>query len=84
LLRSATSIGANICESEYSISKKDFLLKLYISLKESAEALYWIELLYDTKYIDKQTFNSLFIDCTELLKILKASTKTLKKAISNE
>ena len=52
VLRSGTSIGANIAESECAISKKDFMSKLYIALKEATETLYWLELLYKTEYID--------------------------------
>ena len=51
ILRSGTNIGANIAESECAISKKDFLSKIYIALKESAETLYWLDLLYETEYI---------------------------------
>ena len=78
LLRSGTSIGANIAESEFGSSEKDFLNKLYIALKESNETLYWLELLYETGYLDKEQFNSLAIPCMELKRILMASTKTMK------
>jgi len=54
LLRSGTSIGANAVEAIYSISNNDMLSKLYISLKECAETLYWLELLRDTKYITEK------------------------------
>ena len=78
LLRSGTSIGANIAESEFGSSEKDFLNKLYIALKESNETLYWLELLYETGYLDKEQFDSLTIPCLELKRILMASTKTMK------
>ena len=58
LLRSGTSIGANIAESECAITKKDFLSKIYIALKECAETKYWLELLYETKYITEEQFSS--------------------------
>ena len=51
LLRSGTSIGANIAESECAISKKDFLSKIYIALKECSETMYWLDLLHDTQYL---------------------------------
>ena len=77
VLRSGTSIGANIAESEFAISKKDFMSKLYIALKEATETLYWLELLYKTEYIDNQMYRSMYNDCEEIKKILQASTKTL-------
>ena len=77
ILRSGTSIGANIAESECANSRKDFLFKLYIALKESAETIYWHDLLYETKYIDEKMYQSLFCDCEEIKKILQASTKTI-------
>lgn len=54
LLRSGTSIGANLEEAECAISKKDFLVKIYISLKECSETKYWLELLYETEYLNKK------------------------------
>ena len=50
ILRSGTSIGANIAESECAISRRDFLAKVYIALKECAETLYWLDLLYETEF----------------------------------
>jgi four helix bundle protein len=76
LLRSGTSIGANLSESIYGISYKDFLSKVYISLKECAETKYWIELLYKTDYLTEAQFNSIDEDCTELIKLLTATSKT--------
>jgi four helix bundle protein len=76
LLRSGTSIGANLSESIYGISYKDFLSKVYISLKECAETKYWIELLYKTDYLTETQFNSIDEDCTELIKLLTATSKT--------
>ena len=77
LLRSGTSIGANIAESECAISKKDFLSKIYIALKECAETMYWLELLFATDYLSKDEYSSIFSDCEELRKILSATTKTI-------
>ena len=77
ILRSGTSIGANIAESECASSKKDFTNKLYIALKECNETLYWLELLVATNYIDDKQFQSLYSDCEELKRILVSTTKTL-------
>ena len=68
LLRSGTSIGANLAESECAISKKDFLAKIYIALKECAETLYWLELLRETDYLSVSEYNSIYADCEELRK----------------
>lgn len=81
LLRSGTSIGANIAESECAISKKDFLAKLYIALKECSETLYWLELLYQTEYLTKEQFESIYSDCEEMRKMMSSSTKTLNSTL---
>ena len=79
MLRSGTSIGANIAESRYAQSKSDFASKLQIALKEAAETEYWLELLRDSELIESSSaFDSLCIDCTELIKLLTASVKTSK------
>ncbi len=78
LLRSGTSIGANIAESECAVSKKDFLAKIYIALKETNETLYWLDLLFETEYLTEQEYSSLKSDCEEIKKMLSATTKTLK------
>ena len=78
LLRSGTSIGANIHEAQYAQGKKDFISKLEIALKEASETGYWLELLYRTKYIDEQTFKALSSKCTSLRVMLIASCKTAK------
>jgi len=83
ILRSGTSIGANIAEAEYGISKKDFLSKMYISLKETAETLYWLELLKGSEYISEREFNSLAGDCIELQKLLSSITKTSQQSLEN-
>ena len=81
LLRSGTSIGANLAESECAISKKDFLAKIYIALKECAETLYWLELLLETDYLSVSEYNSIYADCEELRKMLSSTTKTLSESI---
>jgi four helix bundle protein len=78
LLRSGTSIGANIAEANCVISKKDFLAKMYIAFKESSETAYWLELLYGAEYLSKTEFESINLDCIELQKILSSITKTTK------
>lgn len=70
LLKSGTSIGANIGEANGGISKADFSAKLSISYKECLETKYWLSLLKDTDFIDEKTFNSMYEDADELAKIL--------------
>ena len=77
LLRSGTSIGANLAEAVYASSRKDFTAKLYIALKECAETPYWLELLYECDYLSAPIYTSLRTDCEELRKMLSSSTKTL-------
>ena len=79
ILRSGTSIGANLAESRHASSEKDFLNKIYIALKESSETLYWLELLKKTNYITDKQFESIYSDCLELEKMLTATTKTLER-----
>lgn len=82
LLRCGTSIGANLAESECAISRKDFLSKIYISLKECSVTLYWLELLYDTDYLQENEYQSMHADCEELRKMLSSSTKTIVSELS--
>ena len=77
VLRSGTSIGANIAEAEYAYSKRDFLNKLYVAFKECAETLYWLELLYNTECLDEKQYFDLRDDCEEIRKMLSSATKTL-------
>lgn len=77
VLRSGTSIGANLAESESAVSKRDFLAKVYIALKECAETLYWLELLHETNYLNDEMFRSIYNDCEEIKRILTATTKTI-------
>lgn len=76
--KSGTSIGANIHEAQYAQSKKDFISKLEIALKEASETGYWLELLHRTKQIDQQTFDALSSKCTALRVMLIASCRTAK------
>ena len=75
MFRSGTSIGANITEAQCAISKKDFIAKLYISLKESNETLYWLRLLQRTQYITNKQYESVYKDCEELNRMLVSITK---------
>jgi len=82
LLRSGTSIGANLAEAQYGISKRDFYSKVYISLKETAESMYWIEALYRADVLSDEEFKSIFADCEELKKLFMSITKTTKKSLT--
>lgn len=70
ILRSGTSIGANIEEALGGSSKRDFKAKMNIAYKEARETKYWLKLMKDTDYIDIRAFNSIYDDCDELLKLL--------------
>lgn len=83
LLRSGTSIGANLSEAIYGISEKDFLSKIYISLKECAETKYWLELLFNTDYLTQSQYDSIDTDCSELIKLLTAISKTMSKKLKS-
>ena len=79
IIRSGTSIGANANEAIYGISKADFIAKLQISLKETAETEYWLRLLVLSEYITEAEGNSLINDCLEIKRILISSLKTAKQ-----
>ena len=70
VLRSGTSIGANIREATRAQSKADFNSKIAIALKEAEETAYWLELLHESDYLDLKLFDSIYADCIELCKIL--------------
>lgn len=78
VLRSGTSIGANVAEAFFAQSDADFIAKLYISRKEAGETIYWIELLKESLYLGCDEADSMIKDCDELLKILTSSIKTMK------
>ena len=75
LMRSGTSIGANIAEAYRGVSKKDYANKMGIALKEANESEYWIELLFAVECIDKVQYESIRADCAEINKILIAIVK---------
>ena len=79
IIRSGTSIGANINEAQYGSSKADFIAKLHIALKEAAETEYWLHLLIRSEYIDDNLGTSLLNDCLEIKKILITSINTAKQ-----
>ena len=70
ILRSGTSVGANIAEGDYASSKPDFINKHQIALKEASETRYWLGLLYETEYLSKEQYDSLYEDIEEIIKIL--------------
>jgi four helix bundle protein len=78
ILRSGTSIGANINEAQYGNSKADFIAKLHIALKETAETEYWLHILQKSDYIESNLAESVLSDCLEIKKILIASITTAK------
>lgn len=79
MLRSGTSIGANIREANQAESKADFIHKMSIALKESSETEYWLELLRDTQFLEQKEFDSLHKDCEEVLKLLTSIIKTSRQ-----
>ena len=83
LLRSGTSVGANLSEAKYAISRNDFITKQYIALKEVSETLYWLELLFKTDYLSQEQYDSIYQDAEELRKLLSSSPKTLQATKNN-
>ena len=79
ILRSGTSIGANINEAQYGNSKADFIAKLHIALKETAETEYWLRLLEKSAYLDENMASSMLNDCLEIKRILISSINTAKQ-----
>ena len=77
VLRSGTSIGANLSEAVWASSKADFLAKVNIALKEAHETLYWLELLGENKFLTAKIYTSISSDCNELISMLVATRKTL-------
>ena len=79
LLRSGTSIGANIHEANYASSKADFINKFQIALKECYETDYWLEIFHDSKVLSDEEYSNMFSQCSKLRKLLIASITTAKK-----
>ena len=84
LLRCGTSIGANVSEALCSISKKDFLSKMYIAFKECAETEYWLDVLKDKEYLNEVEYKSIMSQCKELKLMLSSITKTTRKNINEK
>ena len=82
ILRSGTSIGANVREAVYAASRKDFINKLHIALKEANETAYWIELLGATEYLTQDMSTSIHQDCIELRKTAHSDSKKVQKNAS--
>jgi len=78
LIRSSTSIGANINEANYGVSRADFISKMQIALKEAAESEYWLKLLYKAEYVQQSDVSGLVDLCVQLEKMLTATLKTTK------
>lgn len=83
VLRSGTSIGANLREARRAQSTADFLSKAYIALKEADETSYWLELLLGGEYITEDMFTSIHNDCEEIIKLLTTIIKTTQSKQSN-
>ena len=79
LIRSGTSIGANVEEGIAAFSKKEFIFKLQISYKEAFETRYWLKLLFRTEYIKQSEFESLLVDVEEIIKIMTVILKSSKQ-----
>lgn len=83
LLRSGTSIGAMQREGEYAESKLDFIHKYAIAQKECNETLYWLELLYESSYLSKEEYDSIYAEAEELMRLLTSSIKTAKQTMQS-
>ncbi len=84
LLRSGTSIGANVFEAEKAQTTADFYTKMTIALKEANETSYWIRLLHKTEYLSQSEFESIYRDIDEICSILVSITKTTKESLNNK
>jgi four helix bundle protein len=83
VLRSGTSIGANVEEATAGQSKKDFIAKMYIAFKEARETHYWLRLLKDSGFIEEKLANSFLADNDELIRMLSSITKTARENLGN-
>ena len=79
VLRSGTSIGANVAEAIYGSSRRDFSAKLQIARKETAETLYWLELLHECAYLPDKPYSSIYADCEEIHALLTAAIKSCEE-----
>ncbi len=83
VVRSGTSIGANVKEGIRGQSRQDFYAKMNIALKESSETEYWLELLHESDYLSDEQFTSIYNDCQEIIRILMSITKKQKQIITD-
>jgi four helix bundle protein len=79
ILKSGTSIGANVAESRFAVSKSDFVNKMQTALKEAYETSYWLTLFFKTDIVSLDEYNSINAQCEELIKILSSIIKSLKE-----
>ncbi len=79
VVRSGTSIGANVAEALYASSRRDFLSKVTISMKECSETLYWLDILNDNGYLVDDKARSIITDCEEIMKMLVATVRKVKE-----
>ena len=84
VLKSGTSISANVHESEFAQSPSDFASKLHIALKEANETMNWLNLLHDVSILDDKAYESMSLDCSEIIALLVSSIKTIKNNINTE
>ncbi len=84
VLKSGTSISANVHESEFAQSPSDFASKLHIALKEANETMNWLNLLHDVGVLDDKAFESMSVDCSEIIALLVSSIKTIKNNNNTE
>ena len=84
IIRSGTSIGANVSESQFAQTKADFLTKMSIALKEANETKYWLNRLYAYGSLNEREFDSIFKDSEEIISILTIITKTTKENLKND
>ena len=83
VLKSGTSISANVHESEFAQSPSDFASKLHIALKEANETMNWLNLLHDVSILEDKAFDSMSADCSEIIALLVSSIKTIKNNSNN-
>ena len=84
VLKSGTSISANVHESEFAQSPSDFASKLHIALKEANETMNWLNLLHDVSILDDNAYESMTLYCSEIIALLVSSIKTIKNNINTE
>ncbi len=84
LLRSGTSVGANVHEAQYAQGNKDFISKFEIALKECNESEYWLELLYETNSLEEADFKNFQVKCIDIRRMLVASVTTLKNNLKTQ